>query len=87
VLDPRIKCALTQNKDTDDVWTTLHQLYPEQGKPLIRVETNSKKISIRQQMLLDAKACNTTTTAISEIDRYLDTPAVNYEGDDDDDSV
>jgi len=38
-------------------------------------------------MLLDAKACNTTTIAISEIDRYLDTPAVDYEGDDDDDSV
>jgi hypothetical protein len=43
-----------------------------------------KKISVRLQMLLDAKACKSTIMAVSEINRYLDTLAVDCDSDNDD---
>ena len=60
-------------------------MYLEQRQPLSRAKTTlAKKISVRLQMLLNAKARKSTTTAVSEIDRYLDTLAVDCNSDNND---
>jgi hypothetical protein len=86
VLDPRIKCSIIQAEDADSdakikmVRNTLHKLYPLQHDSSSQATEPSTKSTLELRML---RKVHKDTTPVSEIDRYLDGPLIEWDGSDD----
>ena len=86
VLDPRIKGSLIQSEYSDgnarvaNIRSTLHRLYPSE-KAVNRPNSVSSIGKTWESQLLSK--VHKTTTPVSDIDRYFDSPVVDWDFSDD----
>jgi hypothetical protein len=85
VLDPRIKYSIIQAEDSENnakikiVRNTLYKLYPLQHDSSGQAVEPSTKSTLELQML---RKVHKDTTPVSEIDRYLDGPLIDWDSSD-----